>query len=229
MSALVAPESPRLPLTLRADVEHGSLRLTVLLTFIGVSLITFLISSALLSVDLALVPLIIAVAVGYFVSQAVERVLKQTWHSGRTITLASDSVTLAKHGTPEAAVLSEDPAEVLCWRFVINRRTRIPKGWSMFACALHIDSTWLAFYTFLPPDRANAFPDGADFKTLEPLKKGARGDAARPDLRLAGEQRRLRDAENVRWSLGAELSPDDFTTCVAAIRSYYPQWTAESP
>ncbi len=224
MESVSLSKSSTLPITVRADVEHSALRLAVLSAFIGIAVLTFVISSALLNVDLALVPIIIALAVGYFASLGIERLLKRTWHSGRTVTVASEGVTLARHGTPEAHILSEDPAEMLRWRFVISRRTRIPKGWSMFACALHIDNTWLAIYTFLPPSQADAFPGSEAFKTLEPLKKSARADAGRPDLRLAGEQRRLRDAENVRWERGAELSPDDFAACMVALQTHYPQW-----
>ena len=57
-----------------------------------------------------------------------------------------------------------------------------------------------------------------------PKRKNDKNVDARDDLRLAGEQRRLRDAENYRWLAGAELVPDDFITYINRIRAQFPEW-----
>ena len=46
----------------------------------------------------------------------------------------------------------------------------------------------------------------------------------REDLRLAGEQRRLRDAENHRWMFGAEMTPPDFITYLTRLNTQFPEW-----
>ena len=206
------------------DSEHSGLRLAVLLTFIGLAIVIFIVTNAIIGGGLAILPLLIAFAIAYGVTLLVERVLKQRWTSGRTVMVSDDGVNLVNKGTAEATVLSEDPARMVCWRFVVAKRTRVPKGWSMFACAIQIDGTTLAAYTFLSPDRADQFPRRDRFKLLEPTRKGALNSDERQDLRLAGEQRRLRDAENLRWIGGAEMTPDDFTAYCDQIADRFPQW-----
>jgi hypothetical protein len=204
-----------------ADSEHNGLRLAVLGTFFGIAVIAFVIANTF--IPGTIIPIGIGVGVAYGITLIVERQLKRTWHSGRAVRITPDGLTIDKNGVAEVSVLSEDPARALFWHFVIDKRARIPKGWSMFACAVHIDTTTLAVYTFLPPDRADSFPRRELFRRLEPTRSRAPNDE-RPDLRLAGEQKRLRDAENVRWTAGAELSPDDLAALIDQIAARYPQW-----
>ena len=62
------------------------------------------------------------------------------------------------------------------------------------------------------------------FKKLIAKRKGKSEDDAREDLRLAGEQRRLRDAENHRWMFGAEMTPTDFITYITRLKTQFPEW-----
>ncbi|MFN8450305.1 MAG: hypothetical protein U0521_17390 [Anaerolineae bacterium] len=82
----------------------------------------------------------------------------------------------------------------------------------MLACALQFESSYLTVYTFMSPSHESFSLSAGQFKKLISQRKGKREDDMREDLRLAGEQRRLRDAENHRWMYGAEMTPSDFTT-----------------
>ena len=43
-------------------------------------------------------------------------------------------------------------------------------------------------------------------------------------LRAAGEERRLRAAEEFRWISGAEMPYDDFIRYVEQIKAGFPEW-----
>lgn len=207
------------------DPEHNGLRLAALGAFIVVGSASYLIVSNLFGIGLAVLPLVLALLIAYGAAYGVERVLKRTWKSGRMVQLNSAGVMLQNKGRIEASALFEDPAQVLMWRFVVSRQTRVPKGWLMLALSIHHDTSVLPVYTFLPPEGIASFPYGAAFTLLEPSQKRAPNDA-RPDLRLAGEQRRLREAESGRWAFGAEMTATDFAAYVQAIHERFPHWVA---
>ncbi len=43
-------------------------------------------------------------------------------------------------------------------------------------------------------------------------------------MQLAGIQRRLHDAERMRWLSGAEMTQDGFKAYLATLEEHFPQW-----
>jgi len=130
-------------------------------------------------------------------------------------------VRMKRKQTLEGEILSEDPADTLLWSFTIKKRARVPKGYSMLACALHFEDTYLSVYTFMSPKQIETLESAEHFTKLVNSKQVS---SEREDLRLAGEQRRLRDAENHRWSRGGEMTSDDFMIFFARLKAQYPEW-----
>lgn len=209
------------------DREHGGLRLAVLLAFLGGWVGGGLLLSALITASgLNLLAILGGFVIGYLCSLLAERVLKPRWRSGREIQVGDDAVRLLRRGVAEAEMRHDQPVELLAWRFEIRKRARIPKGWSMLALALESDSQFLVAYTFLSPQALQALPDRDHFRPLAPRSERKRGAASpdAPSLRLAGEERRLRAAEEVRWAMGAEMTPEDFAAYRAQLAARYPEW-----
>ncbi len=218
----VAPAPAVAPdLRLPVDPEHGLLRLAVMFTFI----ISGIGSYILLNVVFSRIPFINLIAIGGAVviamltTRGIENGLKRRWPSGRFFEIAGDKLRL---GAGERVTREIDGAQhvnVLAWRFIITKRTRVAKGWYVVALALMQDDLYLPLYTFMSPEDFNALKLAEHFVSLAPSKSPEQGD-----LRLAGQQRRLRTAEYARWNEGAELSKSDFNAVLAAMQSKFPAW-----
>lgn len=201
------------------------MRLAVVLTFIAVWMVSFVIFSMVIpNVGLSLLAVLIGFGVAYAVTALLERFLKTRWPSGRFVQVDRDGVKLQKKATLQQEMLSEDPVLTLFWSFKISKRARVPKGWSMLACALEHEGQYLTAYTFMSPAQVEGYEMATQFKKLIAKRKGKSEDDAREDLRVAGEQRRLRDAENNRWMFGAEMTPPDFMTYITRIKTQFPEW-----
>lgn len=212
-------------LIIPVDKEHGAIRLTVVFVFIAVWIISFLIISAVLgSSGLGLLSILLGFPIAYGVTALFERFLKQRWPSGRVVEVDRQGVRLIHRAKLQQEILSEDPASALLWTFKITRRARVPKGWSMLACALQHENNHLTVYTFMSPSQIQAFSMAGSFKKLIGKRKNKDSEEMREDLRLAGEQRRLRDAENHRWMFGAEMTPPDFIAYLARLNDQFSEW-----
>jgi len=209
-------------LSISLDKEHGGLRLTVIMSFIASWLILFIILSAFIeNQGFSLLAIILGFAGAYGITALLERYLKGRWTSGRVIEVDAAGVRMKRKQTLEGEILSEDPADALLWSFTIKKRARVPKGYSMLACALHFEDTYLSVYTFMSPKQIETLESAEHFTKLVNSKQVS---SEREDLRLAGEQRRLRDAENHRWSRGGEMTSDDFMIFFARLKAQYPEW-----
>ncbi len=212
-------------LTIPVDREHSAMRLVVVLTFIGVWIGSFIILSAVIPNEgLSLLAILIGFGIAYGATALLERYLKTRWPSGRIVHIANDGVKLKQRETLQQEMLYEDPVSALFWSFKITKRARVAKGWSMLACALEFEGQYLTVYTFASPSQLESYDMAPHFKKLIAKRKGKNPDDAREDLRIAGEQRRLRDAENHRWMSGAEMTLPDFITYVTRIKSQFPEW-----
>ncbi|MBK8032633.1 MAG: hypothetical protein J0M07_15245 [Anaerolineae bacterium] len=209
-------------LVVQLDKEHSALRATVIVAFITSWAILFLVfSSVIADAGFNLLAVFLASAGAWGITAVLERYLQGRWTSGRVVEVDADGVRLKRKGTVEGEILSEDPAQVALWRFTVTKRARVPKGHSVFACAVYFEDTYVPVYTFFSPKQVEAFADAERFAKLASSKAAA---GEREDLRLAGEQRRLREAENHRWSHGGEMSADDFLTYYARLKAQYPEW-----
>lgn len=206
---------------LPVDPEHGLLRLAVMLTFVVAGIGSFI----LLNVIFAQVPFINLLSIGGAIviamlsTRGVENGLKRYWPSGRYFEIAGNTLRLGAGGRITREIDGAQHVNVFTWRFVINKRTRVPKGWYVVALAMMQDDLYLPLYTFMSPEDFGKLTVSEHFNALAPSK-----DTEKSDLRLAGQQRRLRTAEYARWNEGAELSRADFETALAALQQRFPAW-----
>jgi hypothetical protein len=197
------------------DAEHSGLRLVVtLMLFVAAAVAFVFINLALPSLGW-LISLVISVIFGYGLAAGLERQLKRRWPSGRAIEIGASGVRLLRREVLEQAVDSARPSELLCWRFEVRGRGRVPKGWWMVACGLAQGDALIAAYTFMSPQRLETLPGRERFTQLTAPKASLPESGA--DLRLAGEQKRLKDAEYRRWQDGAEMTNSDFERYLEAV------------
>jgi len=202
------------------DPEHGGLRTAVLVSFIGVGVISFLISGSLLASFSfgGILSVGIGILASVLITRVVEAGLKRRWPSGRTLEVTPESIRLAVRGDSQREIDPTQHVNVLTWRFAINRRARVPKGWFVVALGLMQENVYIAVYTFMSPEEYKSLPLAEGYVVLNPPKK------TEADIRLAGQQRRLREAEVWRWNEGAELSKDDFIAYFNALTTRFPAW-----
>lgn len=210
-------------LSIPVDREHSALRLSIVVIFVAALVILFfLVNIFIPSSGPNLIAGIIALAGAGLLARLAENGLKTRWPSGRTLEIDSSGTRLAINGSAQIEIRSDEPLEILCWKFEIKRRTRVPKGWYVVACALNQDDTYLPVYTFASPQQSQALDKLARFTTLasENDKAPRGGDS----LRAAGEQRRLRTAESHRWNSGAEMSLPEFEQFIERLNGQFAQW-----
>lgn len=210
-------------MTIPVDREHGALRLSIVLIFLVSLVVIFMIVNLLIpSEGINLIGGIIALAAAGLLARGVENALKKRWPSGRAIQTDEQGVRFIINGQPQTEIRAGEPMEILCWKFEVKRRTRVPKGWFVVACALNQDEIYLPVYTFASPQQAQALEKLARFTTLpgENEKTPRGGDT----LRAAGELRRLRTAESFRWNTGAEMSLAEFEQYIDRLNGQFSQW-----
>jgi len=203
----------------RVDAEHGNLRLAVAVTFVLSSVICFFILAAVIPAEAVnLIAILGALVLGSLISAAAERALKRRWPSGREIAYQPEQLTLQQHGKPQTQIELNRETQLLQWRFEINKRARVPRGWLMVAMAVRYipDDIYLPVYTLMSPEVFAAFDETNAFVELEKQKENDSGD-----LRLAGEQRRLHAAESYRWQEGVEMTNEDFEALYRLLRTQY--------
>lgn len=206
------------------DPEHGWLRLAMLLIFVAIWLAVFLLGQLLVVVEGAVIISIVAgFALAAFSTQRLEGPLKQRWPSGRSVAVTDGAIRLLRRGEQQESLDASKEVNVLTWRFRINRRARVPKGWNMVALALEQDDRHIPLYTFMPPDDLETLRDHGRFIALHGRRQRKEGG----DLRLAGEQKRLHDAEQLRWMQGGEMSREEFIACLRHLQERFPAWMPE--
>jgi hypothetical protein len=211
--------------TAPVDPEHSAIRLTVIGLFIvGWALSFFALNTIISSQGLNILAILLSFALTALLTQQVERVLKRRWPSGRVLQAADGRIQLARGGHVQQEIRTGQQVNVLTWRFEIRRRSRVPKGWYMIACALEQDDVYVPVYTFMSPQAFEELNAGGHFTPLVSRKELDDKNAAQGDLRLAGEQRRLHMAENARWNSGAEMTASDFKRYVVWLQGRFPQW-----
>ena len=203
------------------DPEHGALRTAMLLSFVLIWIVAFVLGDALLSVDGAT---IIALVAGFVVAalgaQRLERWLKPRWPSGRIVSIEDGHIRLLRRDQEQESLDVAQSINVLTWCFRISRRARVPKGWYMVACALEQDERYIPVYAFLSPEEYERLRAQGQFTLLHGRKQRKQDG----DLRLAGAQKRLHSAEQVRWLLGGEMNADDFSGYLRHLQQRFPDW-----
>lgn len=204
------------------DREHGALRLSVVVVFVVGWVILFMILNALIpSEGLNIIALLVSFGVVALLTQQIEKALKQRWPSGRAVRIEDNRIRLVKRDKIQEDIDASQQVNVLLWRFQVSRRSRVPKGWFMVACALEQDETYVPVYTFMPPKEFDALRVSSHFVQLQSKRDRNKQGG---DMRLAGEQRRLHMAESMRWMAGAEMTAEDFLGFVSHLQERFPQW-----
>lgn len=196
------------------DIEHAGLRAAVLVTFFAASGIVCALSILLVPDGGFLLAGVIALLLGIGAAALLERSLKGRWLSGRELHVDAGGLRLMRNGQVEKAIAVGSEVEVLRWRFQARKQRRLPKGWYVVALALMTDDNTVSLYTVISPQHMEVLPGADRFKTLMPPAKTG---SATEDMRLAGEQRRLHEAEAARWNSGAELTNDAFEAALSRI------------
>lgn len=211
-------------LQLQVDREHNGLRLATVALFLIVGVVTFLIANSLIASEgLNLLAAIIAFAVAAVSARLAEPTLKRIWPSKRILEIDAEGARLIHDTTVQSNIMAEATANAYYWCFKIPRRGRMPKGWYVIACALQQDDTFIATYAFASPENMERLKELKDFTELHSEDKKAK-TAKAESLRLAGEQRRLRVAEEHRWHDGAELTVPDFEAFIKRLNGLYVRW-----
>ncbi|MDT8306266.1 MAG: hypothetical protein RRC07_10040 [Anaerolineae bacterium] len=231
--------SPRKPIILNADPEHAGLRLAVL-AVLGTSLIAafFLLRTALESVAPELgAPSILAclgaLPLAMVIGAAVEAVLKRTWASGRRLLVSEDELRLQRPESPDVVLNLRQVVNETWWHFALKgyqrggRERRAPDRWHCVAGQLQQEGSRIVVFTFVPPQRVEAWEADTPFYRLHPAEvydtsmRSRMGGPVRPEIPtevIASESGRTWLAERHRWQQGVELVPDDFELLLAALR-----------
>ncbi len=233
---------PHDALRLPVDPEHAGLRLLVIAVFLGLAVLFYtLLDGAMPQAGpVNILALVAALLVSALLIQNLDGALKSRWPSGRRLEVTSDAVRILLKDSVQHQINAAQHVNVLTWRFEIPRRARAPKGWFVVALSLEQDGTHIPVYTFVSPDDLPNLPLSKRFTLLKNSRQqaadqraaaaaaAASATAARQDLRLAGEERRLRNAESFRWEHGAEMKHEDFVTYVQTLQARFPSWMPDS-
>ena len=210
------------PIRYQVDPEHSGIRMAVVFIFLVIWLVIYLLIHVLTSAaGIDLVALVVGFIVTVVATQQIERRLKQRWPSGREVHISPHQIQLRKKANVEDEIDPKQTVNVLLWHFKVSKRSRVQKGWLVVACALEQEETYIPIYTFMPPELFEDLLDSHRFTALQKIPQDQ--DKNRP-MQLAGIQRRLHDAERMRWLSGAEMTQDGFKAYLATLQEYFPQW-----
>jgi hypothetical protein len=211
-------------LQFQVDPEHNALRLATVGLFIIIMVVGFLIVNAIIpSEGFNILAGLLAFGIGAIITRLSDPILKRWWPSKRSLRLDADGARMMLNDQIQANIRADGTANTHYWKFKIPRRGRMPRGWYVVACALQQDDTYLAVYTFASPAQVEALSSIKPFTELH-SEKGKASAAKTESLRLAGEQRRLRLAEEQRWHDGGELTINDFETFITQLNELYVRW-----
>ena len=210
------------------DAEHFAVRFWVPVLALIFAVMVHFVATALVQrfvEDTSPLCLVVPLDVLAFVGAtfALERLLKRYAPSRRSATLSEQALVVTDQRHSPARVTRIDwerTVNVKSWRFVVRRRTRVPKGWYCMALHLLQDDDDVILYTFMSPQEAEQVPGYASFTRLRPRKE----TLSDTGLNAAAEQRRLLRLEDQRWQDGAEISADDFRAVLALVRRFVPGW-----
>lgn len=207
-------------LSLPVDPEHGGLRFAVVALFIFFAAMLYAIVSVIIpeAAGINIIGVIVGLGGSAMMIQVLDARIKSRWPSGRFLEITDQHIYLRQKQKIQNQIDASQHVNVLTWRFEITRRTRVKKGWYVVAIDLVQDDQHLPIYTFISPDEFKEMPLSKHYYLLQ-AKKGVESD-----MRKAGQEKRLHDAEMYRWNEGAELSLEDYTRYVAYLKENFPDW-----
>lgn len=203
------------------DPEPFGFRLALVIMLV-VSVIAgyFIVNTIFSSSGLNIISCLGGIIIGAGTLQLTERFLKQVWSSNRFIQVTDDKISILMGNQPKITLNPSQQINVHTWYFEITKRARAPKGWYVVAIALEQDEVYIPVYALMSQ---------ADYQTMRfnftKLKaKPMMGTLEDHDLRLAGQQKRLRTAETARGLDGVEMVKTDFERFINQLEAQYPNW-----
>ncbi|MCY4144833.1 MAG: hypothetical protein OXF90_00025 [Chloroflexi bacterium] len=219
MRMLNAPE--RMPdLEFLVDREHSGVRLLGCFTFLVGAVFSYLVVSSLFSSG-GLLAVGAALAIAVALTYLADYLAKRYWPSNRVIQFAGDMIQLMKGEQLQGAIDGGATVNLLMWHFEAKRHPRVPKGWYVVANALEQDGEMIVSYSIASPSDFAALPV-ARLSTQYQKHKRKKGE--QQNLREAGVQRRIAQAEFHRGELGAELTLDDYHAYLDYLADTYTSW-----
>ena len=221
----VAEKSKTDSLKIPVDPIHSGLRVAVFGSFMGVGVATFA-AGLLLIPNGALFAMILSGVSAAGTSIGLERYLKNKWPSGREFLADSERIALAKHGKIESVVDATKQTNVLTWRFEVKKDgPRAKKGWYVLGLALEQDDNYVVIYSAASISDYEDMPLSSAFKLLErPANDKKTNLSSSGNVRRAGEQKRLYEAELVRQMVGGDMLFEQFVETIEFLQYHYPQW-----
>lgn len=205
------------------DIEHNGIRAAGCVTLIAGTVIGFIVLESFVFPGGFLLNILIAMAIGGLATYATDRYLTGRWASGRELHINRERIALTRNEKIERVVDPEQHVNVLFWRFAVKKSQRVKRGWYVIACALEQDDNIIPVYSFISPKDFENLPLSSQFHMLE-AKKSDEGGASIRDMRQAGAQRRLHEAERDRGMNGAELQLDQFVDYIGTLKVNFPRW-----
>lgn len=224
MTTLQETSSAEAPFTdqfiLPVDAEHAGLRMTGCLSFMVAVVAIFSVVTAILP-NAIILNLLIALGGGAALAYVLEQILRRQWPSGRRLVADSEMIALYNKDRIEAKIDPQAYTNVLAWHFEVKRNSRVRKGWYVIGFALEQDGEYIPLYTFAPPETFDNMRLASYFRRLTDPKKQKEDSQS---IRLAGEQRRLYEAEHIRGLDGAEVTFEQFETYLDYLQNTFPKW-----
>lgn len=212
--------SPTFPLSYPVDAEHGGKRAVGCLAMF-IAFVVILLSAITLIENGVFIGLIGGLIGAALVTTLVDRTLRNRWASGREVTIATETIQIVNKGHTEEQIDLQKEVSPLLYTFTVKRGGRVKKGWHVLALVLEQDETFLPIYTFCSPTEFEELPASKSFKLLE-KKKGE------DQLKLAGMQRRMLEAESYRSMNGAEMTFLQFQSFLETLETQFPKWMPKS-
>ena len=207
-------------LEFEVDKEHSGVRMVGCLTFLIGAVASYLIINTIIP-NSGLIALGAALAIAVGLTYGADYLSKIYWPSNRAIQFMDDLILLVKGNQIQGEIDAGQNVNLLQWHFEAKRHPRVPKGWYVVANALEQDGEYIVSYSIAAPSDFEVLPLSRLSQKFQ--KKKAKKDDTR-DLREAGSQRRIAQAEFHRGEFGAEMSLDDYHAYLDYLVDTYTSW-----
>ncbi len=207
-------------LEFEVDKEHSGVRMLGCLTFFISAIGSYLIINTIIP-NGGLITLGAALAIAVALTYGADHLSKTYWPSNRAIQFIDDVILLVKGNQVQGEIDAAQNVNLLQWHFEARRHPRVPKGWYVVANALEQDGEYIVSYSIASPADFDALPLSRLSQKYQRKKK--KKDDSR-DLREAGSQRRIAQAEFHRGEFGAELSLEDYHAYLDYLADTYTSW-----
>ncbi len=206
------------------DEEHSGVRLAGCLVFLVTVVVSFMLINSLTFGGQPALSAIGSVVIALGLTYLTDYVYKRISPSTRMVEVSVDTIRITNKGEVERTLDPQQQVNLLLWYFEAPKHPRVPKGWYVVCSALEQDNQYIPVYTLVEPKVFEQFAYAQDyFKHNRKDKRKKKDDVGR-DLRLAGQQRRIEEAEAERGFYGAETSPEQYQQYMAYLTEHFAKW-----